>query len=307
MISILLSTYNGEKYLKEQLDSLFAQTYSKIKIIVRDDGSSDDTLKILNSYDIELLQSNKNLGVKESFLALLDYAVKNTQSEHFMFCDQDDVWEKEKIEKTLKKMREMELRYPNLPLLVHTDLKVVDENLQIINESFWNHDHINPEFNKFNNLLMQNTVTGCTVMINKKLALSVLPIPENIIMHDWWLGLVASQFGKIGFIDEALILYRQHSNNSIGAKGFDYSVVIEKFYMIFYKDGFYLKRIKDNILQAKVFLDRYRDKLDKETVDMLEDFTVIESKSFWKKREILLRYRLLKQGFLRNLGLFLKI
>ena len=302
-ISILLSTYNGEKYLKKQLDSLLSQTYTNIKIIARDDGSSDDTLNILKSYDIELVKSNNNLGVKKSFSVLLDYAFINTKSDYFMFCDQDDIWKNDKIEKTLRKMKELELTYSTLPLLVHTNLEVVDENLQIINKSFWNYESINPKFNKFNNLLMQNTVTGCTVMLNRQLVLLASPIPENIIMHDWWLGLVASKFGKIGFLEESLILYRQHLDNTIGAKGFNYYSVLKKFYMVFYKDRYYL----NIIVQAKTFLNLYKDKLDDYTLHMLENYSTIESKSFWKKRVILLKYKLLKQGFLRNLHLLLKI
>ena len=116
-IFILLSTYNGEKYLKEQLDSLFSQNYKDFKLIVRDDGSTDKTKEILNSYDIELLSSCENLGVKKSFETLLKYAYENSDAEYFMFCDQDDVWNNDKIEKTLEEMKRLEKLYGNnIPL-----------------------------------------------------------------------------------------------------------------------------------------------------------------------------------------------
>jgi len=306
-VSILLSTYNGERYLKSQLDSLFAQTYKDIRIIVRDDGSVDNTLDILKSYDITLVEIKNNLGAKESFSYLLDYSVKNTNSEYFMFCDQDDVWEDDKIAKTLAKMQDMEKKYGDIPLLVHTDLKVVDEYMNTIDGSFWNHEFISPQYNSLNRLLMQNTITGCTVMINRNLAELVSPMPTESIMHDWWIGLVASKFGKIAYIDESLIKYRQHDSNSIGVKGFNYLSVFMKFYKIFYKNELYLRHLNINIQQAKIFLEIYKDKLDAQTKDMLKDFTTIEDKSFWEKRKILLKHKLLKQGLIRNIGLLVKI
>ncbi len=298
-INILLSTYNGSKYLKEQLDSLLSQTYKDIEIIVRDDGSSDDTLDILKSYDIKLLETKQNLGAMGSFVELLSYAVANSDSEYFMFCDQDDVWNSQKIEKTLEKMQGMEEKFGDIPLLVHTDLEVVDEELNTINSSFMKYQNINPKKDKFHNLLIQNIITGCTVMINRKLAEKSLPMSKDVIMHDWWIGLVASKFGKIGYIDKATIKYRQHSKNTVGAKGFDFNFILKN-----------LKKeitLEDNISQAKTFLEKYKDELDVETIKMLEDFTTLEQKSWWQKRAILWKYKLLKQGFIRNAGLFLKI
>lgn len=302
-ILILLSTYNGERYLKEQLNSLFLQSYQDFKLIVRDDGSTDRTKEILNSYNVELLDSSVNLGVKKSFETLLNYAYENFEAKYFMFCDQDDVWNNNKIEKTLKKMQELEKLYgEEIPLLVHTDLEVVDEKLNTINSSFMEFQKIDHSRKSFNNLLMQNIITGCTVMINRKLAQMCLPIPDKAIMHDWWIGLVATQFGEIGYVDEPTIKYRQHTSNTIGAKGFSYWGIIKKGFDISYKI-----KIDTNITQAKAFLEQFRDELDDETIKMLEDFTALEEKSWSQKRTILLKYKLLKQGFIRNAGLFLKI
>ena len=106
-VSILLSAYNGSKYIKEQLDSIFNQTYKNIEIIVRDDGSSDNTIEILKSYNIKPIDTKINLGAMGSFEELLKYALQNSNSDYFMFCDQDDVWDTKKVEKTLAKMEEM--------------------------------------------------------------------------------------------------------------------------------------------------------------------------------------------------------
>ena len=234
-----------------------------------------------------------------SFEELLKYALQNSNSDYFMFCDQDDVWDTKKVEKTLAKMEEMEKEFGNIPLLVHTDLEVVDEKLNTINSSFMNFQKINPIKNNFHNLLIQNTITGCTVMINRKLAQQCLPIPKGAIMHDWWIGLVASYFGKIGYVDESTIKYRQHTKNTIGAKGFNAAFVLKSI----------VKRtsLSNNTLQAKAFLHQYEQELDPKTKAMLHDFSTLEQKSWWHKRFILLKYKLLKQGLIRNIGLFLKI
>ncbi len=135
-ISILLATYNGEKYLKEQLDSLFSQSYKNFKLIARDYASTDLIKEILNSYNIELLDSSKNIGVKKSFETLLKYAFENSDAKYFMFCDQDDVWNNDKIERTLEKMQELENLYGgSIPLLVHSDLEVVNEKLETLSSS----------------------------------------------------------------------------------------------------------------------------------------------------------------------------
>jgi glycosyltransferase involved in cell wall biosynthesis len=302
MIIILLSAFNGEKYLKAQLDSLFSQSYKNFKLIVRDDGSTDGTKEILNSYDIELVSSSENLGVKKSFETLLKYACENSDAEYFMFCDQDDVWNNDKIEKTLEKMQELENLYgDNIPLLVHSDLEVVNEKLETLSSSMWKSEHINPRANTLNKLLMQNTITGCTMMINRTLAMKSLSISSKAIMHDWWIGLIVGAFGKIGFIEESTMKYRQHGKNDTGAKNYNYKFIINK-----------LKKFSDinidkNIFQAKEFLEEYEEQLDDKSKIMLEDFSTIKEKLYLQRVSIVLKYNLFKYGLIRNIGLVLKI
>ena len=302
MIDILLSTYNGEKYLKKQLDSLFSQSYQKFKLIARDDGSIDGTKEILNFYDTELVSSNENLGVKKSFETLLKYACENSDAKYFMFCDQDDVWNHDKIEKTFEKMLELENLYgDNISLLVHTDLEVVNESLETLSSSMWRSEYINPKANTLNKLLMQNTITGCTMMINRTLAMKSLSISSKAIMHDWWIGLIVGAFGKIGFIEESTIKYRQHGKNDTGAKNYNYSFIINK-----------LKKFSDinidkNIFQAKEFLEEYKEQLDEKSKIMLEDFSTIKEKLYFQRVSIIFKYRLFKYGLIKNIGLLLKI
>jgi len=310
-IAILLSTYNGEIYLKEQLDSLLNQSYESIEIFVRDDGSRDKTYEILETYDITLLENRENLGVKGSFEALLMYALEHSDADYFMFCDQDDVWKSDKVVQTLAKMQAMEQEYAELPFLVHSDLEVVDENLKTISESMWSYEAIFPQYNSFSRLLIQNTITGCTMMVNRRLAELSLPISSDAIMHDWWMGLVAAQFGKVEYIDQSTIKYRQHSSNTIGAKDHKkinrvrhYAGVL---FSLIKRDKNYIRDLEINIKQAKAFLDTFKEQLDHENINMLKAFSTIGESSFIKKRWLIYRYRLYKQTLINNIALWIKI
>lgn len=232
---VLLSAYNGEEYIRQQLDSLFSQTYPDFLVLVRDDGSRDATPKILADYAIRspekvrvLDTGSTNRGAAGSFAWLMTYALEHKadlgiEDLYLLFCDQDDVWHEDKITRQVNVMLAAEAEAASaedeeLPVLVHTDLQVVDEKLEPIADSLAQFQGLQFERNSFQNLLVSNLVTGCTVLINEQLARKAVPIPDRAIMHDWWLALVASGFGKIVYLDTPLIQYRQHSSNTIGAK-----------------------------------------------------------------------------------------
>lgn len=232
-IAVLLSTYNGEKFLAEQLNSLLAQSHKNFVLVVRDDGSRDRTVSILESYAgdhperIHLLsRDDVNRGASAGFAFLVDYVLNNKQSlglksTYMMFCDQDDTWFPEKIEKLLAAMLATEADNDSaLPVIVHSDLEVVSEQNTVIAKSLISYQGLEIERNSFPNLIISNLVTGCAALINEALAEKALPIPENAIMHDWWLALVATAFGKVVYLDIPLVHYRQHGNNTIGAKEF---------------------------------------------------------------------------------------
>ena len=232
-IAVLLSTYNGEKFLGEQLDSLLAQSHKNFILVVRDDGSRDRTVSILESYASDhperihlISRDGVNMGASASFAFLADYVIKSKEllglkSIYMMFCDQDDTWFPEKIEKLLAAMLATEANNGStLPIIVHSDLEVVSEQNMVIAKSLISYQGLEIERNSFPNLVISNLVTGCTALINEPLAEKALPIPEKAIMHDWWLALVASAFGKLVYLDTPLVHYRQHGNNTIGAKEF---------------------------------------------------------------------------------------
>lgn len=222
MITILMATYNGEEYIAEQIESILNQTESCWKLIIQDDCSSDGTAKIAQAYAerypsmIKFKERETSSGsAKNNFSSMLQFS----DSEYTMTCDQDDVWLPKKIELTLKKMQELEVKYgKDKPLLVHTDLKVVDEKLKAIDNSLFHQQNLDSSRDKFNNLLVQNIVTGCTMMVNHALIVLADKVPEQAIMHDRWFALLASAFGKIGFISEPTVLYRQHDHNEIGSE-----------------------------------------------------------------------------------------
>jgi glycosyltransferase involved in cell wall biosynthesis len=221
-IDILLATYNGQEYLAEQIDSILVQSSQDWQLLIRDDESSDNTLSIIRDYlsryssKIKLIEDNdRHIGAKFNFQRLLEHST----AEYIMFCDQDDVWLKQKIEVTLKAMRISEENYPNKPILVHSDLIVVDEHLKKIDDSLWSYQKNWPRKNDdLSRIIFQNIATGCTIMINRKAKNVSMPIPKDAIMHDWWIALKVAELGKIVHISDQLVLYRQHSGNLVGAK-----------------------------------------------------------------------------------------
>jgi glycosyltransferase involved in cell wall biosynthesis len=235
MIYILLATYNGEKYLKEQLDSLFNQSYHDWVLWVHDDNSKDSTVDIIKEFEKKNPAKIKFVdddiytgGAKENYDFLLSTIDDNY--DYIMFCDQDDVWYENKIRITLDKMIEVENKNFDEPVLIHTDLKVVDEKLKTISISYFDYQHIIPKWSKNKDIsLVQNSVTGCTMMINKNAIKISCPISQNAIMHDWWILLrVLQHNGVVEYIDQPTLSYRQHPLNDTGAKGFSFIKLLSK-------------------------------------------------------------------------------
>lgn len=303
MIDILMATYNGEKYLRPQLDSILQQSNQEWRLIIRDDCSTDRTVQIIKEYQllrpeqIVLLQAEQPSGsAQNNFFQLLQYS----EAEYIMFADQDDVWLKNKVQLTLDKMQQLEQQYGNdVSLLVHTDLAVVDERLRTINPSLFAMQNMSAERKQLNNILVQNIVTGCTMMINRSLLQLITTVPQYAVMHDMWLALVAAAFGQIGFISKATMLYRQHGNNANGAKN-----VKTLRYLLWKLTG--AKEIHQGLVkqyrQVAEFLEIYQDLLSAEQQQMLQAYSLLEHQPIWKKYKTLKKYHLYKKGIIRVLG-----
>lgn len=220
-----MATYNGERYVREQILSIQNQSFQDWRLLISDDCSSDRTLKIIQQIAakdsrISIVSHDTRYGsAKANFMNL----IKAATAPYIMFCDQDDVWLPNKITKTYLQMCKLESKYGiDVPFLVFTDMKVVNENLSIISNSFEKYSNINPKRTRFPQLIAQSVGAGCTMMINRKLAEYACKVEkiDDIIMHDWWLSLIASAFGKIAFINESTSLYRQHDDNEVGAQAY---------------------------------------------------------------------------------------
>ena len=301
MITVLLATYNGKKHLGAQLDSLLAQSYKDFKIIIRDDGSTDGTTDIINRYasenpdKISVASGTPTGSACGNFSALFDLA----DDDYIMFCDQDDIWLPEKIEKTLAAMQKAEQNNPDTPILVHSDLRVVDENLDTVCESFFDFQQIFQNKVTLPRLLVQNYVTGCTMMINRKLKTLCGSIPEECAMHDWWLALVCSLFGEIVCIDEPTMLYRQHGGNQVGAKAAKGVGFIKRKLAT-------INRVRENYnatyTQARIMLERYRDTIAEEQLEILEAYCQMARSGKLKKIRLMRTYDFRKCTALRVIG-----
>lgn len=219
MVEIVLATYNGEKYIKEQLESLVNQSYQEFKILVRDDGSTDRTVEILRAFAkrdkrIKVIEDEKgNLGYAENFFELL----RLSRAEYVLLCDQDDVWMGDKIEKMVKVANfELQFMEKKEPLLIHHDVTLVDEDLK---GTKWmiQRKGIVEGIDKF---FFQNLVQSAAMMINRPLINMLKNRPNTIQFHDKYIHIMAELFGKRGFVPESLMLYRQHGNNSVGTESF---------------------------------------------------------------------------------------
>ncbi|HWT74789.1 MAG TPA: glycosyltransferase family 2 protein [Mobilitalea sp.] len=303
MVAIVMTTYNGEKYVGEQIESILSSTYQDFELFIYDDGSKDDTMSILRMYEskepdkIHVFKNETNLGVTRNFLQ----AICRTRACYVMTCDQDDVWKPNKIASTLKRLRQMEVQTgKDVPLAVFTDAVVVDSDLNVTDSSFFQSGHLDPKKTELPRLLMENKLIGCTVMINAALrkVLQGRRLPVNARFHDWWIALIAASFGRIGYLNEGTLLYRQHSGNVVGNTGF-LSYVMNRISS--------LEKQKEAICslerQAEEFLAIYGDILADNNHAVIEQFSKLNNVNFIKRRFVILHNGYLKTGLIRNIGL----
>ena len=214
-VTVLMATYNGTRYLPELLDSLLNQTYTKWELIARDDNASDGTQAVLRKYAnyndrFKIIYGEENLGPSANFAELVKAA---SGKKYVMFCDQDDVWLPEKIADTYNKMKQCENEYgEETPILVFCGKQLVDDKLLPLNQYI----EFQPPKIEFWDILIQNPVYGCTMMVNGAMLEQATPIPKYVQMHDYYFALYASANGHIEYLDRSLIYYRQHAGNVTG-------------------------------------------------------------------------------------------
>ena len=248
-IAILMATYNGEKYLSEQIDSIISQTNHEWHLYIHDDGSTDNTVKILLSYKekysdlISVLNYPPQGGALPNFMSLLE----RIDAGYYMFSDQDDIWHSNKIEDSLKLMTELESQFPPKPMIVHCDARVVDSQLNPIHPSYREYCHIYPkQITNFKQCVI-NVTSGCCMLFNALAKEASLTRSwSKALMHDAWITICTyASEGIVFAISERLMDYRNHSNNTIGA--FDATQIT-----IMYRLRHFKLMIRKNIQQYRM-------------------------------------------------------
>jgi glycosyltransferase involved in cell wall biosynthesis len=310
-VDILLATRNGAAFLPVQLRSLLEQTDRDFRILARDDGSTDGTQSLLRSFAtkhpgaLEIVSDDTSAGSASANFSLLMAA---SSAPYVMFCDQDDQWLPGKVAATRERMAELEERHGrDTPLLVHTDLAVVDEGLAEIDASMWHFQKLDPaSARRFNRMLVQNAVTGCTVMANRALLEKAHPVAPEAIMHDWWLVLVASAFGAVGEVSFATMRYRQHERSDRGAERMGI-VDLERKLMNFSDREELRSNFQRTLAQADAFARRYADELDAPCRAQVEAYAALGERGWLGRRWAILRHGFLRMGWIRNLGMFARL
>lgn len=269
MIDILMATRNGGRFLPEQLDSLLQQTVKSFRVLIHDDGSSDNTQEIIRDYEnrypqkIHLMNDGICCGsAVKNFLHLTKYA----SAQYVMYCDQDDVWLPEKVEISLNSMKEAEARLgTDCPVLVFAAYRPVDAELRELKKYGSTILRQNPVFSR---LLVENCVSGCVMMCNRALYSLLGEYEEAILMHDWWAALIAAAMGQIVYIPREVMLYRQHGGNSVGAM--DTGSLRYRLHKLADKET----RNKKNLYfrQAALLRERFANRLDPEAAAVLDGF-----------------------------------
>lgn len=275
-ISIALATYNGAKFLHEQLISLINQTYPPKEIIIVDDCSKDNTLQIIQDIQkkysfIKLFINDQNKGPIKTF----ELAISKCSSNYIALSDQDDIWELDKLEVSLKELKSIE--DVDKPSMVFTDLKMMDSKGNLTGQTFWETQGLNPEKMDFYRSLFLNSVTGCAAVFNKRMKDELAEIPVGIEMHDYWMALIALGVGKLKPLYVSTVKYRSHENSVTVKDEISYSQRIKKFINIL--SGGDIEYMRSNFEQAKLFLDIYGYRLDDQTKKQLVYFVSLQKKS----------------------------
>lgn len=219
-VDVILAAHNGAKFIRQQIQSILEQSHYSLNLIVTDDGSTDETSEIVNAIANSDSRVSYHIcynshGVVQNF----NNGIKFSSADYILFCDQDDVWEKNKIESMLNEICSKEIvDGKKKPCLGFSNLKVVDEELNIIHNDFYVYSNLNPNNNlKLEYLTWRSSVYGCTVIMNSLLLKIAGDVPKNIAMHDHWYAFQAALYGKVFYYSHALVNYRQHPENVVGA------------------------------------------------------------------------------------------
>lgn len=267
-VAVLISTYNGEKYLREQIDSILNQSYKNIEIVIRDDGSKDGTVEIVKEYQKShsniILKKGTNIGFIKSFFKLLEIA----NADYYAYCDQDDVWMKNKIELAVQALESADNTKPNM---VFGNSDYYDENMNFLSEGEKHRSY------SFKNSLYECAGQGMTMTINHVAKEMILAnIPEKCLFHDWWTYMICSGMGNVLYNDETVVKYRRFQKNATAEGQNPLKVLIWRMEKLFAENG-----MKDIRTQQMDYKKKFYGKVSTEYREILDIF-VQEKYNFFK-------------------------
>lgn len=301
LVVVLLATFDGSRYLQQQLDSIAAQSHIHWRLVVADDGSRDDTLAIVQRFfekhpdRVRIVRDGPVRSARDNFFRLLRVA---GPAPYFAFCDQDDVWSLDKLERLVRRCQQLETQHGDQPCLVYSDLAVVDAQLSLLNPSFMDQVRARPDRISHKTLLAENAIPGCAMLLNAALA-DVFRTrefdPTRAVMHDWWIALLASTVGHISYVPISLVNYRQHATNTLGSV--ERSGLAFTLSKLFWGDR---SAALQSYTQAEAFLGAYADLLDPGVREEMRAFASLRHRHKFERIRLILKHRILKQTLARR-------
>jgi len=310
LLSIVMATYNGEKFLSQQLDSIINQYYTNIELIIGDDCSTDNTLNIIKAYQekhefIKLYKNTSRLGFVKNF----EKAISLSTGDYIALSDQDDIWHPDKLTTNMEKILQKELICPNSPIMVHSDLELIDEKNNLLGASYFKLKHYNLKENKdLGHILGPCGVMGNTILFNQYLKKKILPFPEDLEFHDYWIALVNELIGTRVTVNQPLLKYRLHTKNTSNT----YHKLNEDSAIYQIKSVFQRSKTKLPFISTKrMHIIDYIKKnftIKEEDVIILEFFQIYLMQKGSKIKHIfyLFKYSLLKRSILYRINFIIK-
>jgi glycosyltransferase involved in cell wall biosynthesis len=301
---VILAVWNGERYLPAMLDSLLGQTTRDFNVLVRDDGSRDGSLDILEKYKPKFEGRLGVIAGEPSGSATTNFGIlmRETKADYMLFADQDDVWKPEKVELTLRSLKEAEVKYgKSTPIYFATDIAVVNNDLELISPSYWKWKRLKPSMmSKLSQSLICVPIQGMASGMNRALLDLANPVAEKAISHDWWAQLIAAAMGKVICDPTVTALYRVHSQNFSAPK----PVGVIPYLKLGLGASFLRRGLGRRVEQANALADALGGKMPPDKLKIIRRFTRLQSQGFLRRRWTLVSGNYLYHDFVRSVATF---
>jgi glycosyltransferase involved in cell wall biosynthesis len=301
---VILAVFNGQAYLPQMLDSLLSQTTRDFNVLVRDDGSRDGSLEILENYRGRFDGRLSVIPGESSGSATANFAIlmRETKADYVLLADQDDVWKPEKVELTLRSLKAAEAEYgKSTPIYFATDIAVVNKDLELISDSYWKWKRLRPDMmSELSRSLICVPIQGMASGMNRALIDLSNPVAEKAISHDWWAQLIAAAMGRVICDPSVTALYRVHGGNASVPK----KVGVIPYLKLGLDASFLRRGLGRRIEQANALADAYAGRMPPDKLKIIQRFTRLQSKSFLKRRLTLVSGNYLYHDWVRNVATF---